>query len=71
MAPIRLLEAVALVADLPEQRLARGQVGTVVEHLARDVYEVEFSNDRGCTYAQLPLRGEQLMVLRYDPPQAA
>src|SRR5205814_9552433 len=71
MAAIRLLDVVALVTDLPERRLARGQVGTVVERLAPGVYEVEFSDDQGRTYAQLPLRREQLMVLRYHPPQAA
>ncbi len=29
----------------------RGQVGTVVENLAPGIYEVEFSDDGGKTYA--------------------
>lgn len=71
MSAIRLLDVVALVADLPEQHLARGQVGTIVECLAADLYEVEFSDDEGHTYALVPLRSEQLMVLHYRPSKAA
>jgi hypothetical protein len=29
------------------------------------VFEVEFSDDEGRTYAMLALRGDQLMVLQY------
>jgi hypothetical protein len=63
--PVELLDAVVLLEDLPQQGLGRGQVGTVVERLAPDVFEVEFSDDEGRTYAQLPLRSDQLLVLRY------
>jgi len=38
-------------------------VGTIVEILAPNVYEVEFSDDEGQTYAELALRGDQLVVL--------
>lgn len=65
MAGINLLDVVALTTDLTDRGLVRGQVGTVVELLAPDVYEVEFSDDNGCSYAQLPLRAEQLIVLHY------
>jgi len=68
---IRLLNVVALTADLPENGLLRGQVGTVVEVLTPEVFEVEFSDDQGHTYAQLALRDSQLMVLHYQPQQAA
>lgn len=60
---IKLLDTVALLEDLPERKLKRGEVGTVVEVLAPDAYEVEFSDDEGKTYATLALRGEQLIVL--------
>ena len=69
--PIELLDVVAVTEDVPERGLRRGQVGTVVELLAPDVYEVEFSDDEGRTYLLLPLRAEQLMVLQYQPLQAA
>jgi hypothetical protein len=60
---INLLDTVALVADVPERNLKRGEVGTVVEVLAPNVFEVEFSDDDGQTYAELALRGEQLVPL--------
>ena len=49
----------------------RGRVGTIVEVLAPTVFEVEFSDDAGRTYAQLPLHDYQLMVLHYQPQQVA
>lgn len=63
---IRLLDVVALTEDLPQQKSYRGQVGTVVEILAPNVFEVEFSDDEGQTYAILALRTDQLMVLHYQ-----
>jgi len=60
---IKLLDTVALLEDLPSRKLKRGEVGTVVEILAPDVYEVEFSDDEGETYAELALRGDQLVLL--------
>lgn len=68
---IKLLDVVALMQDLPDRDLKRGQVGTVVEELAPGVYEVEFSDNEGRTYAMLPLRAEQLMILHYEPARAA
>ena len=70
-ADIRLLDVVAVTADVPERGLRRGQVGTVVEMLAPGVFEVEFSDDQGRTYATLALRSDQLMVLHYQPVQTA
>jgi len=61
--PIKLLDTVALLEDLPGRKLKRGEVGTVVEVLAPDVYEVEFSDDDGQTYAELALRKEQGVLL--------
>jgi hypothetical protein len=58
---------VALTQDLPAERLVRGQVGTVVELLAPDAFEVEFSDDTGRTYAQVPLTSAQLLVLHTAP----
>lgn len=60
---IELLDAVALAEDLPERGLKQGEVGTVVELLDNDVFEVEFSDDTGKTYAEFALRREQLIVL--------
>jgi hypothetical protein len=68
MGDIRLLDVVALTVDLPEHNLWRGQVGTVVEILARgEAFEVEFSDTKGHTYASLGLRPDQVMALHYEP----
>jgi len=67
----QLLDVVALLEDLPERGLRRGQVGTVVEVLAPGVFEVEFSDDSGRAYALLALRAEQVILLRYEPSLAA
>jgi hypothetical protein len=68
---MELLSVVALLEDVPEHALRRGQVGTVVEELAPGVYEVEFIDDEGRTYASLPLRSEQLMRLHHEPSHQA
>ena len=67
---VNLLDVVALVEDLPQSGLPRGQVGTVVEELATDTFLVEFSDDRGRTYAMLPLKIDQLIVLHFEPAEA-
>jgi hypothetical protein len=71
MSGIEMHAVVALVADLPEEGLVRGQVGTVVENWAPGVYEVEFSDGNGRTYAMVALKDEQLMVLHHEPVQNA
>ncbi len=68
---IHPLDIVAITAYLPGKGLLRGQVGTVVETLSPGVFEVEFSDDQGRTYAQLALHEHQLLVLHYQPQQAA
>lgn len=65
---IDLFDVVALVVDLPNHHLQRGQVGTVVEILADGkAFEVEFSDNEGQVYASLGLTSEQIMVLHYEP----
>jgi hypothetical protein len=66
MAEIELLSVVALLNDIPDSDLLRGQVGTVVETLAPGVFEVEFSDDTGQSYATLALSANQLMRLHYE-----
>ncbi|MBI5461474.1 MAG: DUF4926 domain-containing protein [Gammaproteobacteria bacterium] len=68
---INLLDVVALAVDLPQHDLTRGQVGTVVEVLEPGVFEVEFSDDAGRTYAVTPVKAEYLLRLRYRPAHTA
>jgi len=63
---VKLLDVVALMEDLPRHGLRRGQVGTVVEVLGSDVFEVEFADNQGRTYATVSLRGGQVMPLHYQ-----
>ncbi len=67
---VKLLDVVALVQELPSHGLSLGQVGTVVEILAPDVFEVEFSDNEGRTFAELALKADQLLVLHYEPAMA-
>ncbi|MGE3152326.1 MAG: DUF4926 domain-containing protein [Nitrospiraceae bacterium] len=66
-AQIRLSDVVALTEDIPDRGLLCGQVGTVVESLRPGVFEVEFVDNEGRTYAMLPLKSSQLLVLHYQP----
>jgi hypothetical protein len=68
---IKLLDVVALTEDLPNRKLRRGQVGTVVELLDPGVYEVEFTDNDGRAFASLALKENQLLVLHYQPQEAA
>lgn len=72
MPEIELLSVVALLEDMPELGLIRGQVGTIVEDLAPGVFEVEFCKAAGRTYRMAALKAEQLLRLHRQPvPQAA
>ncbi len=71
MTGIDIHSVVALLEDLPEEGLAPGQVGTVVENWAPDVYEVEFADDNGKAYAMVALKAEQLMRLHHEPVHRA
>ena len=64
---ICVLDVVALTEDISDRGLLRGQVGTVVEALGSGVFEVEFVDNDDRTYALLPLKSSQLLVLHYQP----
>jgi hypothetical protein len=64
------LDVVALLTDLPAQRLARGQVGTIVEELDKQTFLVEFSDDQGRAYALAPCPRAELLLLHYVPEAA-
>lgn len=64
----QLLDVVALLTDDPQHNLVQGQVGTIVEVLDSNTFEVEFSDqDSGQTYALIPLASTQLMRLYHHP----
>jgi hypothetical protein len=69
--PLKLLDVVALLVDKPQDRLVTGQVGTVVELSAPDVYEVEFLDSKGHTIAVTELRRAELLLLQHEPVMVA
>jgi hypothetical protein len=71
MDEIKVLDVVAVMEDLPEHGLRRGEVGTVVEQWKDGAYEVEFSGDSGEAYAFVPFRADQLMKLHFRKDEAA
>jgi hypothetical protein len=62
-----IFSSVALLRDLPEHGLVRGQVGTIVEELDETTALVEFSDDQGRAYAIAPCSRDALLVLRTAP----
>jgi len=64
---MKLLDVVALLEDLPQLGLYRGQVGTIVEEYEPGVFEVEFSDTTGKAYALETLKESQIMILHYQP----
>ena len=71
MDEIKLLDVVALMEDLPEQGLRRGEVGTIVEKWSDGTFEVEFSDDSGEAYAFAAAPAEKLMKLYFRKDEAA
>ena len=69
--PLKTLDVVALLVDKPEEQLVTGQVGTVVELLVPDVYEVEFLDSKGRTIAVTELKRADLLLLQHEPVMAA
>lgn len=67
---MKLLDVVALTEDLSEQGLTKGQVGTIVEQLAPDVFEIEFSGLDGKTYATAAVPASRLIRLIHEPAAA-
>jgi Domain of unknown function (DUF4926) len=68
--PLSLFDVVAVKRPLPAKKLVTGQVGTIVEILSKEAFEVEFIDDNGTPYAQVPLRADQLIPLRFSPKQS-
>jgi len=58
-----LFDVVALTVDLPEENLARGAQGTIVECYPDGAYEVEFTDEDGQTLALLAVLPEQIHIV--------
>ncbi|MFI5144251.1 MAG: DUF4926 domain-containing protein [Ignavibacteria bacterium] len=63
---IKILDVVALLKEVPEKHLSEGQVGTIVEDLGKNFYEVEFIDDNGETVALEGISAKYLLLLHYE-----
>ena len=71
MDTLKLFDVVALLKDRPEEGLVRGQVGAIVDEYAPGIFDVEFSDTQGKTYAMAIVPATELMRLRHQLSQAA
>ncbi|GAB4497319.1 MAG: hypothetical protein OHK0019_30730 [Saprospiraceae bacterium] len=62
-----LFDVVLLNQDLPEAKLRKGNVGTIVEVLDDKTFIVEFVDNKGNTYAETVLTAAQLLKVYYEP----
>lgn len=63
---VKLYDVVALLKDIPNKKLLKGQVGTAVEQLDENVFEVEFINSKGETVALEPIHSNDLFLLHFE-----
>jgi len=63
---IKILDVVALLKEVPDKRLQKGQVGTIVEKWDTKVFEVEFCNTKGETLALAQIDEKDLLLLHYQ-----
>lgn len=71
MDEIKVLDVIAVMENVPDHGLRRGEVGTVVDQWKDGAYEVEFSDDSGEAYAFAALRADQLMKLHFRKDEVA
>ena len=60
------LDVVALMSDIPLEKLKRGQVGTVVDLPGNGMALVEFSDNNGTPYAFASVSESQLLPLIHE-----
>ena len=66
MALLKTLDTVALLTDIVEHGLVKGQVGTIVELLGDNTYEVEFADKQGRTLSTIAVNAKDLMLLHFE-----
>ena len=60
-------DSVALLNDIPQQRLQRGQVGVVKQRIKNAIYEVEFAAIGDEPAKRATLHAQQLLLLHWEP----
>ena len=62
---LNLNDSVALLTDLPQNQLEKGQVGTIIDVKSTNVFEVEFVNQTGQTLSFALVNAVDLLKLNY------
>ena len=70
METLELLDVVVLTEALPALKLRKGELGTIIECLEKDVFLVEFADSKGVTYSMPALNASALMRVYYGPVAA-
>lgn len=68
---MKLLDVVATKRAFPQEHVAEGQVGTIVEELDDDTVLVEFDDLNGVAYAIAPIPVVALLELKHAPAVTA
>ena len=63
----QLFDVIALVRDDPSKGLVAGHVGTIIELLPNEHFEVEFCDESGVAYAQGAFHRKNILLLHYNP----
>jgi hypothetical protein len=63
---LKLFDTVAMLKDIPENKVVKGQVGTIVEEHRNGVFEVEFADKDGQTIASFAVNEAELMLLHFE-----
>lgn len=63
---LKLFDVVALLQAMPERKLLRGQVGTIVEQYTDTDFEVEFADKNGVMIDLVTLQASELLLLHYE-----
>ena len=66
MTHFKTLDTVALLIDLADYGLVKGQVGTIVEVLDDNVFEVKFSDKNGRTLSTEAIDEKDLILLYFE-----
>lgn len=67
MDPLKLLDVIVLLTDLPDEKLRKGSLGAIVEVFDDQTYLVEFADLNGVTYALPILSAAQLIKVYQEP----
>ncbi|MFP5041582.1 DUF4926 domain-containing protein [Parasediminibacterium sp. JCM 36343] len=51
---------------LPRKKVVYGQVGTLVEELQPNIFEVEFTNKHGETISSFAVKSDELLLLHFE-----